>query len=64
MSEYKDTLAVLLRDKGLSQRELAKKSGLDESTISLYMSGSRTPNLKNHIKLCEALGVDINFFTH
>ncbi|WP_422122897.1 helix-turn-helix domain-containing protein [Planococcus sp. X10-3] len=64
MSEYKDTLAILLKNKGISQRELAKKSGLDESTISLYMSGTRTPNLKNHVKLCEALGVDINFFTH
>lgn len=64
MEEYKDTLAALLKEKGLTQRELARKSGLDESTISLYMSGTRTPNLKNHMKLCEALGVDLNFFTH
>lgn len=64
MPEYKDTLALLIKEKGISQRELAKKSGLDESTISLYVSGARTPNLKNHVKLCQALGVDINFFTH
>lgn len=63
MTEYKDTLAALLKEKKISQRELARLSGLDESTISLYMSGSRTPNLKNHIRLCEALGVDLNFFT-
>jgi HTH-type transcriptional repressor of puuD len=61
--DYGSKLAELLKERGVSQRDLANKAELDESTISLYISGKRTPNLKNHIKICKALNAESNFFT-
>lgn len=62
-TSYGSKLGELIKEKGITQRELAKKSELDESTISLYISGRRTPNIKNHVRLCKALQVESNFFT-
>ena len=33
----------LLRSKGMQQRELAKRIGLTEATMSRYISGERDP---------------------
>lgn len=60
---YGSKLSELLKEKGISQRDLANKAELDESTVSLYISGKRTPNLKNHFKICKAINAESNFFT-
>lgn len=43
---------------GLSQRELADKVGVDESTVSLWLSGGRIPRVKNLEKLAQAMGIE------
>lgn len=44
---------------GISQRELAKRSGISEVSISRYFTGKRTPNLNDAEKMVNALGLTI-----
>ena len=36
----------------ISQKEIAKITGITESTVSRYFSGEREPSLKSFYKLC------------
>ena len=45
----------LISKKGISQKQLAKISGLTESTISHYVRGERIPRGVNLIKIAKAL---------
>jgi HTH-type transcriptional regulator / antitoxin HigA len=44
-----DVLRLLMTSNGLSQRDLAKKVGIAQSTISAVLTGSRTLT-KNHVQ--------------
>ena len=46
-----------MKKAGLSQRQLAIKSGLTEASISKYCSGLRTPETKVLAVICKTLGV-------
>ncbi len=49
------------RDKGgFTNRDLAAKIGKDESTVSLWMSGNRTPRVKNLEQLAKLMGVEMS----
>lgn len=49
------------RDKsGFTSRDLAEKIGRSESTVSLWMSGKRTPRMKNLEQLAHVMGVEMN----
>lgn len=43
---------------GFSQVGLAEATGVSESTISLWISGKRTPGMKNLQKLAKAMGLE------
>jgi DNA-binding XRE family transcriptional regulator len=43
----------------ITQRELGKKCGLSNVTISYYISGKKNPNLGSAAKIAEALNVSI-----
>lgn len=45
---------------GLSQRSLAKRSGLSSAYVSQLESGNRTPSPKVAKLLCESLGVQFD----
>lgn len=48
------------RDKGgFTNRDLAEKIGRDESTVSLWMSGKRTPRMKNLEELARVMGYEL-----
>jgi len=47
---------------GLSQRGLAKKSGITGPAICQYESEKRTPDLKSFVAICRTLGVSIDIF--
>ena len=56
-----------LRDKrGLTQKELAEKTGISKSSIAMYETGERKPTLKRAKMLADFFGVSIEdiFFTN
>lgn len=44
---------------GFTNRDLAEKIGRDESTVSLWMSGKRTPRMKNLVELARVMGIEM-----
>lgn len=48
---------------GLTQVGLAKKMKVDQSTVSLWESGSTKPLKKNHKKLAKVLGCTVDDLT-
>lgn len=61
MLQLGDTLRDLRNKKELSQSDLAKRIGVNSSTIALYESGERLPSLRRLIRLSLALGVTTDF---
>ena len=55
--KFGDKLRELRRQKGLSQEDLALKSGLHRTYISDIERGSRNLSLKNIEKIAKALGL-------
>lgn len=54
-------MRILLRSKGISQRELAKRMGTTESAISRLLDedGARGVQAETIVRFAEALGVDL-----
>ena len=61
MSFFNNNLPYIRKPKGISQKDLAKKIGVDQSTISLWEKGMDT-TVENVIKVAEALNVPIPDF--
>lgn len=55
-------LRQLRRDRGLSQRELAKRASVTNSTISLIEQNSVSPSVSSLKKILDALPVSISAF--
>ena len=53
------TFRNLLREKGLSQAELAKKVGVTERAVEYWSNGKRIPNLKVAYYVACALGITL-----
>jgi len=66
MSDYaRENLRRLLAGRGLSIRQLAEKTGLDERTIRGILSGTNTPHARTLHRLAEGLGVAVDeLFLH
>lgn len=54
---FSKVLKKLRKDKNLSQEELASKSGLDRTYISLLERGLRQPSLRSIFLISEALNI-------
>lgn len=52
---FGDNLRSLIEEVGISQNQLAKESGVDESIISRYVNKRVMPSLKNLINICYVL---------
>lgn len=59
MSDLPAMLRAARDTGGFTNRDLAEKIGRDESTVSLWMSGKRTPRMKNLQELARAMGVEM-----
>lgn len=53
-------LKEILKNKNISQKDLAVASGLTESAISHYVKGDREPKYKNMVAIAKALNMDFN----
>lgn len=61
MSDYAgENLRRLMADRGLSIRQLAKKTGLDERTIRGILSGANRPQARTLHRLAEGLGTTVD----
>ena len=66
--KFEERLKKMMIQQGLTQKELASRSGITEASMSKYLSGERTPridvivNLANALVITtdELLGNDIN----
>jgi transcriptional regulator with XRE-family HTH domain len=56
MSDIGNRIKLQLRSSGMSQKELAKRTGITEISLSRYINGIRTPRTDIAIKIAEALG--------
>jgi transcriptional regulator with XRE-family HTH domain len=57
---FAEVIKVKRLESGLSHEQLAVKSGLDRSTISLYESGKRVPTLSSAQRIANALGLRLS----
>jgi transcriptional regulator with XRE-family HTH domain len=59
--DFSDRLRQERERKGLSQTDLANKSGLQPSAISHFETRKRSPSFENLKKLADALSVTIDY---
>ena len=57
---FSKNLIEMMNNVGMSQRDLAKETSLDESTISRYINKERIPTVKSIINISVALCCDID----
>ena len=57
---FADNLVDILNEKGMSQRQLAKDSGVSPAMISEYINRIRIPGLPAVINIAYALDMDVS----
>ena len=60
MSTFSDTLQQLLKKRGMTQSELARKTGITVSAISNYVRDGVDPSLSKALLIADALDVPID----
>jgi len=60
MSAFRDMLARLRRERGMTQAELAARLGVSKSSISMYERGNREPELDLLERMADLFGVSVN----
>lgn len=59
--KFSDRLKAERTRKGLSQADLARRTGLEPSAISHFETDERSPSFQNLSKLADALNVSIDY---
>ena len=57
---FGEYLKSLLEEKGMTQAELARRTGMTEASVSRYISGQRTPRISQAYEIAEVIGIDMN----
>lgn len=60
MIDFSNRLSEILNNKGVTKRELAKKTGITEQSICRYANGNRVPKATEIIMIADALEIDAN----
>lgn len=60
LDKIQAALAEALKQRTMTQEELASKIGVNQSMISHYITGRRMPALDTLSRLCTVLDVDAN----
>lgn len=58
---FAETLRKLLRNKGLSASELARKADISVASVNFYLNGKRCPDAPALYKLCRALDTSADY---
>lgn len=65
LEEFGNNLRNVIQEEGITQKQLAKESNIDQADISRYVSGMQMPSAKAIVNLAHALNRDtdelINF---
>ena len=61
MSEFSKRLWELLKDKHLSQKDLAEHLGITRQSVSQYINGVTEPCLSRAVVISSFLGVSIDY---
>lgn len=56
----RDALKAQRKQRGLTQMELAKETGIPQSTISAWEKGVNVPNVADCIKLADFYGISVD----
>lgn len=54
--EFKFRLRRIMQRKGVTQTELSNRTGIEQCSISQYLTGKRNPSFRNVDKIARALG--------
>lgn len=54
-------MAYLLKQKGLTQKELANRAGVTEAAMSHYLKGDRHPRISVLARIADALGTTTDY---
>ena len=60
MQRFSQTLNSMMREQGLSQRELARLSGISQATINRYLNEMQMPSIKAILNLAYALDCEFD----
>jgi len=58
---FRENLKALLKERGLTQKEFARLSGLTECQVSHYLSGYRLPETAVLMRIADALSVSVSY---
>ncbi len=61
MNNFKNRINLVLKNKKMSQNELAKKIYMSQSIVNNYCTGKREPSLEVLIAICKALNVSADY---
>lgn len=59
--EFTTRTNKILKEKGITQKELSKMSKITEASLSRYLSGSLIPRIDVVRNIAEALGVSVSY---
>lgn len=59
--KFTDIIVELMKQEGLSQKELAEKINVTEASMSRYIKGERTPRIDVLVKLANVFNVSIEY---
>lgn len=63
MSSFFDNLVYLRQKNGMSQQDLADRSGCSRSAIGMYETGKREPDIETLEAFADIFNVDMDFLT-
>ena len=60
---FRERFAALLKERGLSQKELAQRTNLTEGAVSHYLKGDREPKGAILLNIANALGTSTDYLS-
>lgn len=57
---FGEYLKSLLEEKGMTQAELARRTGMTEASVSRYINGKRIPKIAQAYEMAQVIGIDMN----
>lgn len=57
---FRENLIDMMKEVGITRKELALEASLSESAINKYLAGDRMPTIKAMVNICYALECDLS----